>query len=67
MAYLSSNKLQGKYNNGDFDYLEIDSLGHLKTKNTSPSTAFGEQLVAENTPVIQAHFNYNINSDVFSG
>lgn len=66
MAYFNKIRLEAKYDNGLYGDCEIDDKGHLKTAISSKVTAFGDALVAQLTPIIQGHFNYNINTDIIN-
>ena len=58
--------ITGQNKAGEYKSGVVDSEGHIKVHLHDPTTAFGEIKVAEETPIIQSKFPYNINSRLFN-
>lgn len=49
--------------NSEFRYINISEDGHIEAEIHGPSTAFGELLAANNTPVSQADTAYGLSTE----
>lgn len=65
-ATTTKSVLVGQTDGGHFAFVGADPEGALKVHVTDHTSPFGELIVAELTPVVQADFVYGLNSNLFS-
>ena len=65
-AITTKSVITGQTDGGDFVFVGTDPEGALKIHVTDRTSPFGELVVANLTPVIQADFVYGINANLFS-
>jgi len=65
-AITTKSVIAGQTDGGDFVFVGTDPEGALKIHVTDRTSPFGELVVANLTPIIQADFVYGINANLFS-
>jgi hypothetical protein len=65
-ATTTKSVLVGQTDGGDFTFVGVDPEGALNIHVTDHTSPFGELVVANLTPIIQADFVYGINANLFS-
>ena len=65
-AITTKSVITGQTDGGDFVFVGTDPEGALKIHVTDRTSPFGELVVANLTPIIQADFVYGINANLFS-
>ena len=65
-AIITKSVIVGQTDGGDFVFVGTDPEGALKIHVTDRTSPFGELVVTNLTPIIQADFVYGINANLFS-